>query len=261
MARIGIIGGTSAELDFLWGESGDIATRYGPVPVLRASAGETEVVFLRRHGAAHERISSQVDHRANVSALAEAGCEAVIATTVCGVLDASQPLGSLIVFDDLFFPDNRLPDGAPCTFFDTPGAPGRGHHIFGSPFSPALRESLAGSARDAGLPVRVGGTYAYSLGPRFNSASEVAWMRSAGAIAVSQTAGPEAVLCGELELPYALVGFGVDYANGVVDEPTPVAVMDANIAASRSVFSALLGAAVGSAGSPCFDTGFVYRFE
>ena len=33
--------------------------------------------------------------------------------------------------------------------------------------------------------------------------------------AVSQTAGPETVLAGEAELPFALVGYATDYANGV----------------------------------------------
>ena len=46
--------------------------------------------------------------------------------------------------------------------------------------------------------------------------------RRAGVTAVSQTAGPETVLCGEAELPYALLGFLTDYANGVKDEATPV---------------------------------------
>src|SRR5918997_37948 len=35
--------------------------------------------------------------------------------------------------------------------------------------------------------------------------------------AVSQTCGPEVVLAGELELPYALVGFPVNYATGVAE--------------------------------------------
>ena len=39
----------------------------------------------------------------------------------------------------------------------------------------------------------------------------------------SQTAGPETVLAGEAEIPYALLGYATDYANGVKpDEPTPV---------------------------------------
>ena len=40
--------------------------------------------------------------------------------------------------------------------------------------------------------------------------------------AVSQTAGPETVLAGEAEMPYALLGYATDYANGVKPEPTPV---------------------------------------
>ena len=40
-------------------------------------------------------------------------------------------------------------------------------------------------------------------------------LRQAGVTAVSQTAGPETVLAGEAVLPYALVGYATDYANGV----------------------------------------------
>ena len=40
--------------------------------------------------------------------------------------------------------------------------------------------------------------------------------------AVSQTGGPETVLAGEAEIPYALIGYATDYANGVKDEATPV---------------------------------------
>jgi 5'-methylthioadenosine phosphorylase len=47
-------------------------------------------------------------------------------------------------------------------------------------------------------------------------------LASCGVTAVSQTAGPETVLCGEAQLPYALVGYVTDYANGVMDEATPV---------------------------------------
>ena len=48
-------------------------------------------------------------------------------------------------------------------------------------------------------------------------------LASCGVGAVSQTAGPETVLCGEAGLPYALIGYVTDYANGVMAEATPVA--------------------------------------
>lgn len=263
MNRLGVIGGTNADLALSRADDVHVETPYGPVDVSSGTVPGTDAsaCFIRRHGRAHERLSSMVEHRANVWALREAGCTAILGTTVCGIIDPEMPLATAIVFDDLLFLDNRLPDGSPCTFFDTPGEAGRGYYIFGSPFSPAMREALAASAREARIPLREGGTYAYALGPRFNSRAEIAWMRGAGACAVSQTAGPEAVLAGELELPYALLGFGIDHANGVRTEPTPVEVLDANIAASGPAFEAIVSGAAAVLASCAFDSGFVYRFE
>jgi hypothetical protein len=62
--------------------------------------------------------------------------------------------------------------------------------------------------------------------------------------AVSQTGGPETVLCGEAELPYALLGYATDYANGVQDEPTPVQTLIDMMAASTETFRARARAAV-----------------
>ncbi|MDF1542818.1 MAG: MTAP family purine nucleoside phosphorylase [Anaerosomatales bacterium] len=261
MTKIGLIGGTAAEFEAEWLEDLSIDTPWGPVTMHRGRMAEVEVLFVRRHGAGHTRLSSQVLHRENVWALKEAGCSAIIGTTVCGVVDGEVELGTAIVFDDLFFPDNRLPDGSPCTVYDTPGDERRGHFIFGSPFSSTLRGALLDAATDAGVAALARGVYAYMLGPRFNTRTEIAWLRSLGVTAVSQTAGPEAVLAGELEVPYALVGFGVDYANGVKAEPTPVDVLDANIAASRRVFGQIVPGALRRLGEHPFDTGFVYRFE
>ena len=70
--------------------------------------------------------------------------------------------------------------------------------------------------------MRDGGCYGHVDGPRFNTRAEIRGLAAAGVTAVSQTAGPETVLCGEAELPYALLGFLTDYANGVKDEATPV---------------------------------------
>ena len=61
---------------------------------------------------------------------------------------------------------------------------------------------------------------------------------------MSQTAGPETVLCGELELPYALLGFLTDYANGVQDEATPVETLVEMMAASTETFASILRAAL-----------------
>src|SRR4029078_12788349 len=79
-------------------------------------------------------------------------------------------------------------------------------------------------------------------GPPFNTRAEIRSLAAAGVSAVSQTAGPETVLCGEAELPYGLLGYGTDYANGVQEAPTPVAELLRLIDASKDVFARVLEA-------------------
>jgi purine nucleoside phosphorylase len=262
--KVGIITGTGTyELPGLAaGAREEVATRFGVAQVTQARAGDTEVLHIARHGEGHRLLSGQVTHRANVAALQELGAECVVAVTVCGAVDPSLPLGSLVVFDDLHFLSNRLPDGSLCTFYDTPGEPLRGHWIFEGPFSEEVRATLLDASMEAGVGARDGGCYGYVDGPRFNTRAEIRSLALAGVTAVSQTAGPEAVLCGEAELPYALLGYATDYANGVQDEATPVSELLRLIAASSEVFTRVLSAALPRlAARAAAPPGTVYRFE
>ncbi len=138
----------------------------------------------------------------------------------------------------------------------------RGHWIFEDPFSAELRRALLDGAAEAGVEVRDGGCYGHVDGPRFNTKAEIRGLAACGVTAVSQTGGPETVLCGEAELPYALLGYATDYANGVQDEPTPVQTLLDMMAASTETFAAVLAAAVprAEAAEPA-PAGMVYRFE
>ena len=100
------------------------------------------------------------------------------------------------------------------------------------------------------MAVRDGGCYGHVDGPRFNTRAEIRGLAACGVTAVSQTAGPETVLCGEAELPYALLGFLTDYANGVKDEATPVETLIEMMAASTDAFAAVLRAALPRAAAP-----------
>jgi len=99
-------------------------------------------------------------------------------------------------------------------------------------------------------------------GPRFNSRAEIRAFLRAGGSAISQTAGPEIVLSGELEIPYILLGFGVDYANGVVDSPTSVEELTANMEQSKTVLTKVILEFLGETGNDSKElyNGFVYRF-
>jgi 5'-methylthioadenosine phosphorylase len=245
---LGIItgSGTYALPGFEQGESTAIDTPYGEVAVTRGSYAGVEVLHIARHGAGHARLSSAVNHRANVWALSELGASAVIGLTACGAVDPTLELGSLLIFDDLHFIANRLPDGSLCTFHMEPGDPARGHWVLhGGPYSPVMREILAESAAEIGAPFQSGGVYGHVDGPRFNTPVEIAALATAGVAAVSQTGGPETVLCGELELPFALVGFVTDYANEVQPgDPTPVATLVELIGRSPELFAELLAGAL-----------------
>jgi purine nucleoside phosphorylase len=263
---LGIItgSGTYALPAFDDAEPMQVRTPYGAVPVTRGTLEGVPVLHVSRHQPGHEILSSGVTHRANIWALKDLGAAAVVACTACGGVDPTLELGSLIVFDDLHFPVNRLPDGSICTFFTEPGDPARGHWILhGGPFSPEVRTALLRAAQLAGRPVRDGGVYGHVDGPRFNTPTEIAQLAACGVTAVSQTAGPETVLCGELELPFALIGYVTDYANEVVPgEPTPVGTLIELMGRSTKVFAEVLaGALPALADSPPTAAGTMYRFE
>lgn len=241
-----------------------VETPFGPCAVTCGTYGGIEALHVSRHGGGHIRLSNHVTHRANIWALKELGATAVVGCTACGAVDPALELGSLVVFDDLHFISNRLPDGSLCTFFTQPGDPRRGHWILHSgPYSPEVRDALAAAAQATGHGARPTGTYGHVDGPRFNTPVEIAQLAVCGVTAVSQTGGPETVLCGELELPFALIGFVTDYANQVKPgKPTPVATLIELMGRSSGVFADILLSALPRL-EPVAPTsaGTVYRFQ
>jgi purine nucleoside phosphorylase len=263
---IGIItgSGTYALPDFKDAQQVVVDTPFGRATVTGGVFAGVAAFHVSRHGPGHVRLSNHVTHRANIWALRELGATAVIGCTACGAVDPTVELGSLVIFDDLHFISNRLPDGSLCTFFTEPGDALRGHWILhGGPFSDGVRDLLVGAAADSGHGFRERGTYGHVDGPRFNTPTEIAQLVACGVTAVSQTGGPEAVLCGELELPFALIGFATDYANEVQPgEPTPVATLIELMGKSTTIFADVLRGALPrlAEGAPT-AAGTVYRFE
>jgi len=261
---IGIItgSGTYALPGFEGGEPQMVDSLWGETLVTRGTLAGVDVLHISRHEKDHIRLSNHVTHQANIAALKRLGATGVIGVTVCGAVDPAVELGSLICFDDLHFLANRLPDGRLCTFHQHAGHRDRGHWIYEDPYSPALRAALLAGAEEAGVAMRDGGCYGHVDGPRFNTKAEIRGLAAAGVTAVSQTAGPETVLAGEAELPFALVGYATDYANGVQPEPTPVERLLELIAASTEIFARLLAAAAPEIDEAALaPAGIVYRFH
>ena len=239
-----------------------IESRFGKAEVAVSQVGSWTVGGISRHGRDHHHLPNTIPHRANLMALKQLGARAVLATTTVGAVDPGLRLGRPVLFDDLFFPENRLPGGEPCTIFTEPGDPERGHLIGTEPFSPSLRRKIKLAAGDLGIETTSGGVYAHTNGPRFETRAEIRALAAAGVATVSQTCGPEAALAGELELPYGLVGFPVNYATGVA-EPEPKKELDRLLSLSARVLPRLVLRTVEMLEEEDlgFGHGYVYRME
>jgi len=263
MIDIGIITGSGIyELPLAEGETRVVESRFGEAEVSVLSYGPWTVGNIARHGKGHLHLPHTIPYQANLVALKQLGARAVFATTATGAVDPDIPLGRPIIFDDLFFPENRLPNGEACTIFTKPGDPERGHFIVSEPFSPSLRRKMALASENLRIEATTGGVYGHVNGPRFNTRAELRWLGAVGVTAVSQTCGPEAVLAGELELPYALAGFPVNYATGAA-EPEPEEELSRLLKLSAEVLPQLVLQTVKVVEEKdlTFDHGYVYRME
>ncbi len=239
-----------------------VETVFGEALVSVGQVGRWRVGAIPRHGPGHRYLPHQVKYQANFAALSQLGARAVLATTVVGAVDPALVLGRPVLFDDLFFPDNRLPNGKDCTIFVEPGDPERGHLILDEPFSPHIRYRVAQAAKKLKLEPTIGGVYGHTNGPRFETRSEIRSLADSGVTAVSQTCGPEAVLAGELKIPYALIGFPVNHATGV-GEPETKEDLDRRLALSKETLPRLLLRTIETLEEEdfAFDYGYVYRME
>jgi len=239
-----------------------VENAFGETKVAVTGVGPWTVGSISRHQMDHRHLPHTIPHRANLTALKQLGARAILATTSVGAIDPGVRLGRPILFDDLFFPANLLPNGEACTIFASPGDSQRGHLIWTEPFAPRLRRKLELAAGELGLEATPRGIYAHTNGPRFETRAEIRWLAAAGATAVSQTCGPEVVLAGELGISYGLVGFPVNYATGVAEHETREE-LGRLLALSSDVLPRLVLRAteILEEEDLVFDHGYVYRVE
>lgn len=218
MTKIGIIGGSGLENpDILKNPEEHIAdTPYGrPVsPLLTGTIGNKHAVILSRHGHDHTVPPTQVNNRANIYALREAGCTHIIATTACGSLREKIGRGDLVIPDQFIdFTHHRVH-----TFFEE-FEPGKMKHAsMADPFDAYLRSLIISSAKNAGIKVHPKGTVITIEGPRFSTRAESGMFRMWGADIINMSTAPEAILANEIGIPYAVVAMSTDYDSWKDDE-------------------------------------------
>lgn len=168
-----------------------------------------EVIFLARHGYGHTIAPHEVNYRANLWALKDAGALHVISVASVGGIESGLGPGILAL-------PHQIIDytwGRPSTYFEGAGAPVN-HIDFTEPYSQPLRARILKAAQAAGQPLVDRGVYAATQGPRLESAAEINRLARDGADMVGMTGMPEASLAREISLEYAALAVVANYAAG-----------------------------------------------
>ena len=172
--------------------------------IVRGRSGETELLFLPRHGRGHRTPPHEINYRANIAALKLLGATHVVSLSAVGSMKEEIAPGHVVIVDQYIDLTKRRPS----TFFENGIA---AHVAFGDPVCPALHAALVNAARRAGGTVHVGGTYVCMEGPQFSTRAESLIYRGWGVSVIGMTAMPEAKLAREAELPYATLALATDY--------------------------------------------------
>jgi 5'-methylthioinosine phosphorylase len=186
-------------------------------PITFGLIGRTEVLFLARHGYGHTIAPHEVNYRANLWALKQAGAADVISVASVGGIRNDVWPGMLLV-------PHQIIDytwGRAATFFEGPGAPVN-HIDFTEPYSRAMRQRVLEAAGAAGERIADGGVYAATQGPRLETAAEINRLEGDGADVVGMTGMPEAALAREIGLEYAAIAVVANYAAGRGDSQRAV---------------------------------------
>jgi len=215
-ADIAIIGGTGLTalenlviedeklVDTPWGEAS--------APIVTGRLGKRQVLFLARHGNPHRIPPHQVNYRANLWALRDAGARSIIAVNAVGGIHPEMGPPSIVIPDQLI----DYTYGRAHTYFE--GDLSSVTHIdFTAPYAAGLRQKLLDAGAACSIPCRAAAVYGATQGPRLETAAEIRRLERDGCDIVGMTGMPEAALAAELELDYACLALVVNWAAGKSD--------------------------------------------
>ena len=211
MVKIGIIGGSGLDNPDILEDAKDVEvdTPYGkPSSSLKVGKiKDIDVVLIARHGRGHTIPPTQVNFRANIQALKDAGCTHILATTACGSLREEIDRGHLVILDQFIdFTRHRQ-----ISFHEKFEPDKPVHTPMAEPFSKDMRNLLIKTAKELNLFIHEKGTVITIEGPRFSTKAESNMFRIWGADVINMRVAPEAALANEARIPYAAVAMSTDY--------------------------------------------------
>ncbi len=171
----------------------------------RVRVGESEVIFIPRHGAHHELLPTEVNYRANIFALKQHGARRILSLSTVGSLAKEVKPGDAAVPNQYI---DRTKGQRQATFC---GQGVVGHVSLAHPTCPACTEHARQAAKDAGFQMHFEKTYVCMEGPAFSTKAESRMYRSWGAEIIGMTAYPEYALAREAGCCYLPCCFVSDY--------------------------------------------------
>ena len=212
-----------------WGETSDVL-RTGKI-------GQTDIVFLPRHGRGHRLSPSDINYRANIDAMKRLGVTDIVSLSACGSFRAELPPGSFLLVDQYVDRTHRRES----SFF---GAGCVAHVSMAHPVGPNLVERISTAGEAEGIAMVKGGTYICMEGPQFSSYAESMTYKNLGYSVIGMTAMPEAKLAREAEITYATLAMVTDFDcwhpdHDVVDVQSVIAVMHSNTEKARRLVARL----------------------
>ena len=180
----------------------------------RFTGSGNDSLLLFRHGPDYQILPHRINYRANIHALADAGCDAILSLSSVGGIDDRASSGALVVPDQII----DYTGGREHSFFGNIGD-GEAFIDFAHPYDASLRAALLEAAAEVKEPVVDGGAYAATQGPRLESAAEVRRIANDGGAIIGMTGMPEAALARERAVPYACLAVVANRGAGLGDGP------------------------------------------
>jgi len=184
-----------------------VSTPFGEASgeILLGQINHHTVLFLARHGQGHRHLPHEINYRANIFALKQAGATMVLGLSAVGSLRIDLEPGGLVMPEQYF---DWTKGERERTFFGDGVA---AHVSTAKPVSAAIVDAVVRAGHKIAQPVSRDATYACVSGPRLGTQAESHFLRQAGCDLVGMTNVPEVFLAREAQMAYATLAMVTDY--------------------------------------------------
>ncbi|MDZ7816884.1 MAG: MTAP family purine nucleoside phosphorylase [Planctomycetota bacterium] len=183
-----------------------------------------DCIFLPRHGQSGFVPPHEINYRANIRALADAGAQRIISVNSVGSMKDDLVPGELVLVEDVFCPWRRdsFFDGEKVTF-SVPSIDGE------------LSAKLSLVVRSCELSCFAGAVYCQTLGPTAETPAEIRFLKDEVGDVVGMTLAQEVFLASELDIPIASFCMVDNFANGISEQILTEQRVRDNAARNRAV--------------------------